>query len=234
MAEIVGASFTSLTVTLNAEFAVNAGNGDPESVTITVICAGPPTSFAAGVTVTVQFGNVPPKTTFAVGIMVVFDDEAVIDELQFNVESVSVIVNAKAPVVPSSAILWAAIAEITGASLTASTVNANVDWAVSTPGLPVPESVTVNVIFTGPPFWLAAGVTVTVQFGTAPPTTIFAIGIIVVFDDETVIEVLQFNVESASLIVNAKAAVAVSSLVDKSATVEIVGASLTAFTVTVN
>ena len=77
----------------------------------------------------------------------------------------------------------------------------------------MPESVTVKVICVGPPFWFAAGVTVTVQFGAVPPITILPCGITVVFEDETVTAVLQAIVESMSLIVKANAEVAASSLI---------------------
>ena len=57
------------------------------------------------------------------------------------------------------------------------------------------------------------GVTVTVQFGAVPATTIPDTGIIAVFEEETVIPVVQLNVESISVIVNANAEVELSSLI---------------------
>ena len=88
-----------------------------------------------------------------------------------------------------------------------------VDCAVNTPGVPVPVSVTVNVNCVGPPFILPNGVTVTVQFGAVPATTIPDTGMIAVLEDETVIPVVQLTVESISVIVNANAEVAASSLI---------------------
>ena len=79
---------------------------------------------------------------------------------------------------------------------------------------------------------LPNGVTVTVQFGAVPATTIPETGMIAVFEDETVIPVVQLTVESISEIVKANAEVELSSLIVWLATVEINGASFTAVTVT--
>lgn len=89
-------------MTLNVDCTTKFGAGVPASTNVNVICTGPPLCPAAGVNVTVQFGAVPPNTTFAVGITVVSEDEAVTEVEQFNVESTSEIVNAKAAVATSS------------------------------------------------------------------------------------------------------------------------------------
>ena len=96
---------------------------------------------------------------------------------------------------------------MTGASFTGLTVNAKDELAVKAP------SVTLTTIF-AKPFWFKAGLNVTVQFGAVPPKTIFATGNNVVFDDVAETDVVQLNTLSTSVIVNAMAAVAVSSFVD--------------------
>ena len=70
-----------------------------------------------------QFGAVPEKIILATGRTTPFDE--VVDKLtavQSKVLSISVIVNAIAPVAVSSAVVRFAIVEITGTSFTAVTV----------------------------------------------------------------------------------------------------------------
>lgn len=74
---------------LNAVDAVSTGV--PVSVTVKVKFETPKL-LAAGVTVAVQFGAVPPKTTFATGTTPVFVDAADIEVEQFKTSSTSLIV----------------------------------------------------------------------------------------------------------------------------------------------
>jgi hypothetical protein len=113
-------------------------------------------------------------------------------------------------------VLWSAMFEMVGASFTAFTVSTKVSLAVREPSL----TVTVIVAL---PFWLAAGVTVTVRLAPLPPKTMFPLG------TNPVLEELPLSVRlpaavSASPTVNAIAPVGVSSLVVWSAMFEIVGA----------
>ena len=64
-----------------------------------------------------------------------------------------------------------------GTSFTEVTVRTNVSVAVSEPSLTVTVMVAV-------PFWLAAGVMVTVRLAPLPPKTMLALGTSAVFDDE--------------------------------------------------
>src|SRR5689334_9139013 len=116
----------------------------------------------------------------------------------------------------SSVTVLLPIAASVGGSFTGVTETVNVVGVVVVP------SPTVNVIVTGPPFWLAAGVTVTVRFAPLPPITTFALGMTVVFDDEPVTVRLPAAV-STSPTVNDSAPVDESSLIVWFATDEIVG-----------
>ena len=98
------------------------------------------------------------------------------------------------------------IAEITGASFTAVTVNVNGLVATKLPSL------TVKTIFVVPKP-SAVGFIVTVQFGAVPANTMLATGSSAVFEDVALMEVAQLSVESTSVIVNGIAAVIVSSFV---------------------
>ena len=89
MALKIGASFRLVTVKLNAVEAVSTGV--PVSVTVKVKFETPK-PFAAGPTVAVQLGAVPPKTTFATGISAVFVEAADIEVEQLNTLSTSLIV----------------------------------------------------------------------------------------------------------------------------------------------
>ena len=84
-----GASLTGVTVKLKELEAVKTGT--PVSVTVKVKFETPLAS-AAGLTVAVQFGATPPKTTFATGTTVVFVEAADIDVEQFMASSTSVMV----------------------------------------------------------------------------------------------------------------------------------------------
>src|SRR4051812_6098637 len=107
MLEIVGASFTELTVSRKFVPVVAL-----PSLTETVIVAVP-FWFAAGVIVRVRFAPLPPKTKFAFGTRVG------LDELPFTVKlptavSASPTVNAIAAPGVSSLAVWLTIAEIVG------------------------------------------------------------------------------------------------------------------------
>ena len=115
------------------------------------------------------------------------------------------------------------IADITGASFTALTVNVKTSASVNDP------SVTVKVKSLVPSR-LANGVTVAVQAGNEPENTTPETGITPVFVLATLIDVVQSKTESTSEIVNANGT-AVSSFVPCGPTAKIIGASLIAFTV---
>ena len=89
------------------------------SRTVTVIVAVPLWP-AAGVTVTVRLASLPPNTMLASGTRVVFDEPPSRVRLASAV-STSPTVMARAPVFAFSAIVWLAMSEIVGASLTAVT-----------------------------------------------------------------------------------------------------------------
>ena len=73
-------------------------------------------------------------------------------------------------------------------------------------------SLTVRVMVTGPPFWFAAGVTVTVRLAPLPPNMILALGMIVV-ELELPVTVNDATGSSKSPTVNDKAPVATSSFI---------------------
>ena len=170
-----------------------------------------PFKVAYGVTVAAQFGAVPENTTPETGINVAFVEVAAIDVVQFKTLSISLIVKLTTAEV-FSLIVWSAMTEIVGVSSTAVTVTWKVVLAVKF-GAGVPASVMIKEIVTGPPFRSARGVTVTVHAGATPPITTPETGITAVFEEETVIEVLQATVESVSPIVNGIAAVEESSVI---------------------
>ncbi len=78
----------------------------------------------------------PPKTRFALGMSVVFDEVAATVSEAAAV-STSPIVNASALVAPSSAMLVSAMSVIVGASFTAVTVRTKVSLVVVVPSLTV-------------------------------------------------------------------------------------------------
>jgi hypothetical protein len=216
---IVGASLTAVTVNTNVSVAVNV-----PSLTVTVIVAVP-LKFAAGVTVTVRLAPEPPNTIFAFGTNVVSLELPLTVKLATAV-SKSPTVNEIALVAVSSFVDWFAISLIVGASLTAVTVSTNVSVAVKVPSL----TVTVIVVV---PLKFAAGVTVTVRLAPEPPNTMFAFGTNVVSLEEP-LTVNDVAAVSTSPTVNEIALVAVSSFVDCAAMSLMVGASLTAVTVSTN
>ena len=159
MLPIFGASLTGLTVTRKLLLA----DARP-SLTVRVIVAEP-LAFAAGVTVTVRSAPLPPRTTFASGtsawlLLVAVTVNAVADV------SASPTVNASAPVVVSSLMVWSPIVLMVGGAFTVST---KVSAAVSAPSLTVTVIVAVPVL-------PAAGVTVRVRFAPLPPKRMLASG----------------------------------------------------------
>src|SRR5204863_4539881 len=114
MPVIVGASFTELTVNWKLVLVLNC-----PSLTVTVIVAVP-NWLAAGVSVTVRFASVPPKTMFAFGTSVWTD------ELPLTVRFAAG-VSASPTVKPmvlegvSSLVTWAGMLVIVGALLVALT-----------------------------------------------------------------------------------------------------------------
>src|SRR5258706_11329865 len=104
---MVGASLTALTVNTNVSFVLAV-----PSLTVTVMVAVP-NWFAAGVSVTVLFAPLPPKTMLPLGISVGFEEEPVTIKLAGSV-SASPIVNEMGPSGVSSAVTWLAMSEIVG------------------------------------------------------------------------------------------------------------------------
>ena len=115
---------------------------------------------------------------------------------------------------------------IIGASLTAVTVYINGSATDEVASLTVKTKLEI-------PFWLGAGFMVTVQFGAVPAKTIFASGSKAKLEEERLIEVVQFNTLSISLIVKLMTT-ELSSATVVSAIAEIVGGSSKAVTVNVN
>src|SRR4051812_27605108 len=95
--------------------------------------------------------------------------------------------------------------EIAGGSFTGLTVRTNVSLAVREPSL----TVTVRVAV---PFWLLAGVTVTVRLEPEPPKTMFPLGTRLGFEDAPLSDRFPGGV-SRSPTVNATGPTRVSSLV---------------------
>ncbi len=116
-------------------------------------------------------------------------------------------VNATAPVVPSSLTLRSAMLLMVGRSFTAVTVSTKLSLAVSAPS----DTCTVMVAV---PLWFAAGFTVTVRLPPEPPNVMFPTGTRVGLLElpDTVREVTAV---STSAMVNAKAPVLVSSAIDR-------------------
>ena len=162
-------SGTVLTVSEKLLVAVN----EP-SLTVTVIIAVPVCP-VAGVTLTVRLAPLPPNTMFALGTSVVLEELPLTVKLPDAV-SASPTVNAIAAVAVFMVVLWLGMLEIVGASFTAFTVTKKLVLLLSCPSL------TVTVIV-AEPFWLVAGVTVTVRFAPLPPNTTFALGTSVVLEE---------------------------------------------------
>src|SRR6266403_1497871 len=219
MLVMVGASLTAVTVTKNEVVVV----ADP-SVTLSVMVVAP-LALAAGVTVTVRLAPLGLMTTFPLGTRAVSDDVPVTLRSPIRL-SMSPMVKLKAPVVPSSAMVWSATLVMVGASLTAVTVTKNEVVVVADP------SVTLSVMVVAP-LALAAGVTVTVRLAPLGLMTTFPLGTRAVSDDVPV--TLRSPIRlSMSPMVKLKAPVVPSSAMVWSATLVMVGASLTAVTVTKN
>ena len=159
---MVGRSFTAVTVSRKLVEAVAW-----LSLTVTVIVAVP-LWFGAGVTVTVRFAPVPPKTMLATGTRVELVVAPVSVRLPAAV-SASPTVTASAPVPVSSGTVCGPSAEIVGAVLGPVTVSRKLVEAVAW------LSLTVTVIV-AVPVWFGAGVTVTVRLAPVPPKTMLATG----------------------------------------------------------
>ena len=95
MIDMVGASFTALTVTKKYSLVDSV-----PSLTVTVMVADPD-SLSAGVTVTVRLASLPPKTMFPLGTTVVSDETALKIRLPVDV-STSPMLKPNAPVELSS------------------------------------------------------------------------------------------------------------------------------------
>ena len=167
IAEIVGASFTAVTVNAKVCPTAMAGNGVPASVNVNVMLATP-TVFETGKIVAVQFPPAPVTTMLLSATTNWSEETPTTDPAQVTVESTSEMVKATGIAV-SSIVLCAAIAEITGVSFTALTVNVKPEVALVIP------SVTVMTIF-DVPLRFRSGVNVAVQFGTVPEKAIFPTG----------------------------------------------------------
>lgn len=219
IAEITGASFTAVTVTLKLLVTASTPS-ETESVRLNA-----PNALAAGVMVAVQFGAVPLKITLPAGIIAALVVEALIEPAQVSTLSTSLIVKFTENGV-SSKVVCAEIAEITGGSLTAATVRLKLRAAESAPSL------TVNVRFKSP-LAFVPGFTVAVQFGAVPPKTIPASGTMDASEVAAVTDVEQFITLSTSVIVKLIVS-GVSSAVVCAPIKLITGGSFTAATVTLN
>ena len=109
------------------------------SETVTVMVAVP-VCVTLGVTVTVLLAPDPPKTILALGTRVVFE-EVPVKVKEATAVSISPKVKETAEVAVPEVVVWSAILDIVGRSLTDVTVSTKVSLAVSTPS----ETVTVIV-----------------------------------------------------------------------------------------
>jgi hypothetical protein len=216
IAEIVGGSLTSLTVSTKSVEAVAV-----PSLTVSVMVVVPLTP-ATGVSVTVRFAPLPPKRMFPSGTSAVLLETPVTVNVPTAL-SLSPTVNAIAPVGVLSGVDWSLIAEMVGASFTASTVRVKLVEVSSVPSLTV-------MVIMEVPVTPGAGVTVTVRLAPLPPKLMLATGTKVVLL-EPALTVRLPGAVSASPTVKAIAGVAVFSEVDWSAMAEIVGAVFAAVTV---
>jgi hypothetical protein len=105
------------------------------SLTVTVIVAVP-VWFAAGVTVTVRFAPLPPKTMFAFGTKVGLFALPLTVRLAAAV-STSPTVKLSGPTATPALVLWFAIGVIVGGSFTAVTVSPKLVGVLSAPSLTV-------------------------------------------------------------------------------------------------
>ena len=216
---ITGGSFTGVTFKLNVAALVSA-----PSVTVNVRLSTPFMS-AKGVIVAVQFGAVPPNTTFGTVTISGFEVAAVTEVAQLKTLSTSLIVKLTTSCT-SSGVVCAAIALMAGASFTAVTVTAKV-FASDFTGTPV--SVTVKVRFTDP-FAFNRGVIVAVQFGAVPLNITPGTEIMAALEVDALSEVVQSSVLSTSVIVKFTVN-GVSSGVDWAPITLITGGSLNCVTV---
>ena len=141
--EIVGASFTGVTVRTKVAFVVTV-----PSLTATVMVAVPDW-FAAGVAVSVRLAPLPPRTRLPFGTRAGFDDVALTVRLPTSV-SASPTVKPRADVGVSSVVVVSTRPEIVGASFTAAICSVEVAAAEAEPSL----TVIVRVL---DPCWFAAG-----------------------------------------------------------------------------
>src|SRR5215470_6120016 len=116
MAVIVGGSFTELTVSTKLVLVLAWPS---LTVIVTVLV---PNWLAAGVSVTVRFAPLPPKTMFAFGSSVWLDELPLSVRLAAGV-SASPTVKLIGPTVVPVVVAWLLIAEIVGAVLAAPTVS---------------------------------------------------------------------------------------------------------------
>jgi hypothetical protein len=215
IAEIVGGVFEGAwTVKLNPELTLFV-----PSLT-EIVMSVLPLWFAAGVTFTVRFAPLPPKTILPFGTSAVEEELAESVRLAAAV-SASPIVNGIAAVAVFSATVCAAIVEIVGGvfGAGASTVTVKMELALFVPSL-------TETVICALPVWFAAGVTFTVRLAPLPPNTILPFGTSVV-DEELAERVKPPAAVSASPMVNAIAAVAWFIVTVWSAIEEIVGAVFT-------
>ena len=216
MAEIVGRSFTGLTVSTKLSEAVPP---QPSS-TVTVIVVEPFWS-PAGTRLSVRLAPDPPKTMFAAGTKAGLDELATILTAPGEVSRSST-VKPIGPSGASSSIVLSEMLEIVGRSLTELTVSRNVSLAVAAPSPTV-------IVIVAVPNLSATGVTVTVRLAPLPAKTILPTGTSAGLDDAPV-SVKASAAVSTSPTLNASAAVAASSSIVRLPTSEIVGASFTAAT----
>jgi hypothetical protein len=146
-------------------------------------------------------------------------EEFAVSESDPAADSTSPMVTGIVPLLVFRTNVWAAIAEMEGASFTALTVSVKALLLLDAPSL------TVRVM-TLDPLWSVAGSKVTVRFEPVPPPSeIFVRGIRVRLDDLT--ETTRFDPGvSRSVTVNPMGPVEVSSLTDRGAMVEIAGGAL--------
>ena len=205
-----------LTVTTNVSLAVSV-----PSLTVTVIAAVPVWP-DAGVTVTVRSAPLPPKAMFALGTRAVLLLPAVRVKADSAV-SASPTVNAIAPVLAPTKTVWSGMLLIVGTWLFWATVKMKLLSVVSSPSLTVSVMVAM-------PVWSAAGVTMTVRFAPLPPKTMFASGMRVV--SLLLAPMVSESADvSTSPMVKAIAPVAEFAVTPWALMLLIVGASLTALTV---
>ena len=221
--EIVGASLTGLTVTVNSSTVLFV-----PSSTVSVIVAEP-VPFAAGDTLKYRLAPLPPNTTFSEGTSAGFDELAETDNPPSPDSSSDTTKEVAAEVVSSSRTILS-----TGLIVGGSLVSLTVIWNVSVACPPWPSS-TIKVIFATPQVF-GAGVTTTVR---SPPPAVLVemlpLGISVWLSDWPITSSCSAGVSAtASETVKPIADVGVSSSVTTSAIGVIVGMVLVSPTATTN